>query len=230
VEIEKLIHAQKGLLIVSSNPLSLGILQPPGALGADVVVGDAQPFGIPSSFGGPHCGYFAVTEKLMRKIPGRLVGQTKDEQGRRGFVLTLQAREQHIRREKATSNICSNQALNAVAAAVAMTALGKQGIQEMAMLNIQKAQYAKKRLAELKGVEVAFSHPFFNEFVLKLPMAVSRVNEKLLAKKIIGGYDLGRDYVPFEKHMLIAVTEIKNKQEIDQFVQELGGIIHESGN
>ena len=142
-EIEEVAHTGKALFVVSSNPLALGILTPPGKLGADIVIGDAQPFGIPTAFGGPHCGYFAVTKKLMRKVPGRLVGQTVDEEGRRGFVLTLQAREQHIRREKATSNICSNQALNALAASVAMTALGKKGVHEMAQQNIQKAHYAK---------------------------------------------------------------------------------------
>lgn len=125
-EIEEIAHGQKAMFVVSSNPLALGVLRPPGNFGADIVVGDAQPFGIPTAFGGPHCGYFAVTSKLMRKLPGRLVGQTVDEEGRRGFVLTLQAREQHIRRDKATSNICSNQALNALAASVAMTALGKK--------------------------------------------------------------------------------------------------------
>ncbi len=142
-DIEKIVHQQKSLFIVSSNPLSLGALTPPGKFGADIVIGDAQPFGIPTQFGGPHCGYFATTKAFMRKIPGRLVGQTVDSDGKRGFVLTLQAREQHIRRDKATSNICSNQALNALAASVAMTALGKQGVKEMARQNISKAQYAK---------------------------------------------------------------------------------------
>ncbi len=144
--IEDVTHGEKAMFVVSSNPLALGALTPPGKLGADIVIGDAQPFGIPSAFGGPHCGYFAVNKKLMRKVPGRLVGQTVDEDGIRGFVLTLQAREQHIRRDKATSNICSNQALNALAASVAMTALGKQGVKEMAIQNIQKAHYAKNAL------------------------------------------------------------------------------------
>jgi glycine dehydrogenase subunit 1 len=225
--IEQLTHAQKALMIVSSNPLALGVLQPPGAFGADVVVGDAQPFGIPTAFGGPHCGYFAVTQKLMRRIPGRLVGQTVDEEGKRGFVLTLQAREQHIRREKATSNICSNQALNAVAASVAMTALGKNGVQEMAMLNIQKAQYARKRLQQVNGVEVVWDQPFFNEFVIRLPRSVEEVNRKLLEKKIIGGYDIGRDYDEYQNHMLVAVTELKSKEAIDQFAVELEAIIND---
>ena len=139
--------------------LLLVFLTPPGKFGADIVIGDAQPFGIPTAFGGPHCGYFAVTNKLMRKIPGRLVGQTVDEEGRRGFVLTLQAREQHIRRDKATSNICSNQALNALAASVAMTALGKNGVKEMAIANIQKAHYAKKAFIE-NGLDVVFESHF----------------------------------------------------------------------
>jgi glycine dehydrogenase subunit 1 len=220
-EIEPIVHAEKSMFVVSSNPLSLGLLTPPGKLGADVVVGDAQPFGIPAQFGGPHCGYFAVTKKLMRKVPGRLVGQTVDEDGKRGFVLTLQAREQHIRRDKATSNICSNQALNALAASVAMTALGKKGVKEMAQQNLNKAYYAKK-VAEAYGLEAAFSGPFFNEFVLKLNKPVAEVNRALLKKGIIGGYDLGKDDPGLENHMLVAVTESRTKAEIDQFVTEVG--------
>ncbi|WP_313798304.1 aminomethyl-transferring glycine dehydrogenase subunit GcvPA [Cytobacillus sp.] len=220
-ELEEIIHAQKSLFVVSSNPLSLGALTPPGKLGADIVAGDAQPFGIPTAFGGPHCGYFAVTNKLMRKVPGRLVGQTVDEEGRRGFVLTLQAREQHIRRDKATSNICSNQALNALAASVAMTALGKKGVKEMAISNIQKAHYAKEAL-KARGFEIAFEGPSFNEFVVKLHAPVKEVNKKLLEKGIIGGYDLGRDYSDLKNHMLIAVTELRTKEEIDAFVNEMG--------
>lgn len=219
--IEKIAHKHKGMFIVSSNPLSLGILQPPGAFGADVVVGDAQPFGIPMQLGGPTCGYFAVREKLMRKIPGRIVGQTKDQEGRRGFVLTLQAREQHIRREKATSNICSNQALMALAASVAMTALGKRGVQEMALLNVQKTQYAIKAISKLKGYEIPYATPVFNEFVVRVPGKVGDLNRALLGRKIVGGYDLGRDYPELEGHMLIAVTEIRTKEEIDSLVQGL---------
>jgi len=220
-EIEQLTHKEKSLLVVSSNPLALGILTPPGQFGADIVVGDTQVFGIPTAFGGPHCGYFAVTNKLMRKIPGRLVGQTVDEEGRRGFVLTLQAREQHIRRDKATSNICSNQALNALASSVAMTALGKKGIREMAAANIQKANYTKNKL-KAAGAEIVFEGPIFNEFVVKLSKPVKEVNQKLLANNIIGGYDLGRDFPDLANHMLIAVTELRTKEEIDTFVAELG--------
>jgi glycine dehydrogenase subunit 1 len=220
-EIEKIAHQEKGMFVVSSNPLALGALTPPGDFGADIVVGDAQPFGIPAQFGGPHCGYFATTAKLMRKIPGRLVGQTTDEDGKRGFVLTLQAREQHIRRDKATSNICSNQALNALAASVTMTAFGKKGIKEMALQNIHKARYAMKAIQE-KGMNVAFPGPFFNEIVVSFNRPISEVNAHLLSKGIIGGYDLGRDYPELENHMLIAVTELRTKQEIDQLVKELG--------
>lgn len=220
-ELEEIIHAQKALFVVSSNPLSLGALTPPGKFGADIVVGDAQVFGIPTAFGGPHCGYFAVTNKLLRKVPGRLIGQTVDEEGRRGFVLTLQAREQHIRRDKATSNICSNQALTALAASVAMTALGKKGVKEMAVANIQKANYAKTQFKE-QGFEIAFDGSSFNEFVVKLNTPVKEVNEKLLEKGIIGGYDLGRDYSDLKNHMLVAVTELRTKEEIDTFVKEMG--------
>lgn len=222
-EIEAIAHQGKGMFVVSSNPLSLGLLTPPGQFGADIVVGDAQPFGIPTQFGGPHCGYFATTTKLMRKIPGRLVGQTVDENGKRGFVLTLQAREQHIRRDKATSNICSNQALNALAASVAMTALGKQGVKEMATQNLSKTHYAYNAL-KASGVDVVFNGPFFNELVVKLPQSSKEVNQKLLAKHIIGGYGLGRDYHELKDHMLLAFTELRTKEEIDQLVKELGDL------
>ncbi|GGA68261.1 aminomethyl-transferring glycine dehydrogenase subunit GcvPA [Ornithinibacillus halotolerans] len=223
-EVRELLDGQKKtMFIVSSNPLALGYLTPPGEFGADIVVGDTQVFGIPAQFGGPHCGYFATTEKLMRKIPGRLVGQTVDEDGVRGFVLTLQAREQHIRREKATSNICSNQALNALASSVAMSSIGKHGLKKMAELNMQKARYAKKKLEEA-GFEVLSDGAFFNEFVVKLPVTVKVANDRLLEKGIIGGYDLAVYYPELEGHMLIAVTEIRTKEEIDAFVKELGDI------
>ncbi|WP_201713470.1 aminomethyl-transferring glycine dehydrogenase subunit GcvPA [Rossellomorea arthrocnemi] len=219
--IEEITHSAKAMFVVSSNPLALGVLTPPGQLGADIVIGDAQPFGIPSAFGGPHCGYFAVNKKLMRKVPGRLVGQTVDEDGIRGFVLTLQAREQHIRRDKATSNICSNQALNALAASVAMTALGKQGVKEMALQNIQKAHYAKEAFKR-NGFTIAFEGPSFNEFVVKVDRPVKEINQKLLLNKMIGGYDLGLMDDSLSQHMLVAVTELRSKEEIDAFVAELG--------
>nr|MDH3153880.1 aminomethyl-transferring glycine dehydrogenase subunit GcvPA [Bacillus licheniformis] len=220
-DIKPIAHKGKSMFIVSANPLALGLLTPPGALGADIVVGDAQPFGIPVAFGGPHCGFFAVTKKLMRKVPGRLVGQTEDENGKRGFVLTLQAREQDIRRDKATSNICSNQALNALVASVAMTALGKKGVKEIAWQNLQKAAYAKEA-TKRAGLEVAFEGPMFNEFVIRLNEPVEKANERLLEKNIIGGYDLGASYPDLKRHMLIAVTELRTKEEIDTLMNELG--------
>ncbi|SIT81912.1 aminomethyl-transferring glycine dehydrogenase subunit GcvPA [Edaphobacillus lindanitolerans] len=216
-------HEHKALFVVSANPLALAVLTPPGKLGADITVGDAQPFGIPESFGGPHCGYFAVTEKLMRKVPGRLVGETTDEEGRRGYVLTLQAREQHIRREKATSNICSNQALNALAASVAMTALGRQGVREMAIQNISKTRYAIEAFKNA-GFDVKFKGPSFNEFVVDFKEPVGQVNRRLLDSGIIGGYDLGLTYPELQGHALIAVTEKRTKEEIDAFVQEMEAI------
>ncbi|SDI95826.1 aminomethyl-transferring glycine dehydrogenase subunit GcvPA [Salimicrobium halophilum] len=215
--------AKKAMFVVSANPLALGYLTPPGAFGADIVVGDTQVFGIPAQFGGPHCGYFAVTKKLMRKVPGRLVGETVDENGERGFVLTLQAREQHIRREKATSNICSNQALNALASSVAMTSLGKEGLYQMAKMNIQKAMYMKNRL-ESEGLTVMFDGPFFNELVVQLPQSVKVVNERLHEEGIIGGFDMRRVNEKYEDCMLVAVTEVRSRQEIENFAKIVGGI------
>ena len=223
-DVQEIVGQQKKTMsIVSSNPLALGYLTPPGEFGVDIVVGDTQVFGIPAQFGGPHCGYFATNKKLMRKVPGRLVGQTVDEEGRRGFVLTLQAREQHIRRDKATSNICSNQALNALATSVFLSVIGKRGIKEMATKNMKKARYAKKAL-ENAGFEVLYSNRFFNEFVVKLDQDIKNVNNQLNDRGFIGGFDLGKVDESFKNHMLVAVTEIRSKEEIDQFVKELGDI------
>ncbi|MCD9020251.1 aminomethyl-transferring glycine dehydrogenase subunit GcvPA [Cohnella silvisoli] len=221
--IEKLIHASKGLLVMSVNPLSLGLLESPGELGADVVVGDAQPLGIPASLGGPTCGFFAVSEPLMRRIPGRIVGQTVDSEGKRGFVLTLQAREQHIRREKATSNICSNQALLALCASVYMSTLGKEGIREAALLNLRKSHYASGRVEGSNAFSLSFTAPFFNEFVVKLPAGAEAgsMNAKLLKAGYIGGYDLGVAYPELAGHLLVAVTERRTKEEIEGFFREM---------
>ncbi|MFC6229981.1 aminomethyl-transferring glycine dehydrogenase subunit GcvPA [Paenibacillus allorhizosphaerae] len=225
--IEPIIHERKGLLVVSANPISLGLLEAPGRLGADIVVGDAQPLGISASLGGPTCGFFAVAEPLMRRMPGRIVGQTVDRDGKRGFVLTLQAREQHIRREKATSNICSNQALLALCASVYLSTMGKAGIREAAHLNLQKAHYASQRLTRESGFALPFSAPFFNEFVLKLPEGASaaELNNKLLDAGMIGGYDLGSAYPELHGHMLVAVTEKRTKAEIDAFAERLGELV-----
>ncbi|WP_186575806.1 aminomethyl-transferring glycine dehydrogenase subunit GcvPA [Aquibacillus kalidii] len=223
-DIQKIVADSKTMFVVSSNPLALGYLTPPGEFGADIVVGDTQVFGIPAQFGGPHCGYFATTKKLMRKVPGRLVGQTVDENGKRGFVLTLQAREQHIRRDKATSNICSNQALNALASSVAMSSIGKQGMKKMAWLNMQKTHYMKKMLTD-KGIRVVFSGPMFNELVIDIGKSVTKLNQVLLTKGFIGGYDLEKSYSELTGYMLVAVTEIRTKAEIDTFVEEVGALI-----
>ncbi|CXP48355.1 aminomethyl-transferring glycine dehydrogenase subunit GcvPA [Staphylococcus aureus] len=219
-KIHSFIEDKKALFIVYANPLALGLLTPPGSFGADIVVGDTQPFGIPAQFGGPHCGYFATTKKLMRKVPGRLVGQTQDDEGNRGFVLTLQAREQHIRRDKATSNICSNQALNALASSIAMSALGRQGIYDIAVQNIEHANYAKQQFIK-KGFEV-LDGTSFNEFVVKFDKPIQQVNEELVKYNIISGFDLGVVSDDFKNHMLIAVTELRTKDEIDTFVEKAG--------
>ena len=219
-KIHSYIENKKALFIVYSNPLALGVLTPPGQFGADIVVGDTQPFGIPTQFGGPHCGYFATTKKLMRKVPGRLVGQTQDDEGNRGFVLTLQAREQHIRRDKATSNICSNQALNALASSIAMSALGKQGIYDIAVQNLEHANYAKNQFKN-NSFEV-LDGTSFNEFVVKFDQPIKNVNKKLAEHGFIGGFDLGEVSSDFDNHMLIAVTELRTKEEIDTFVEKAG--------
>ncbi|RSL30953.1 aminomethyl-transferring glycine dehydrogenase subunit GcvPA [Salibacterium salarium] len=223
-DVEPIIHKQDALFIVSSNPLSLGVLTPPGEYGADVVVGDVQPLGIPMQMGGPHCGYFATTNQLMRKVPGRLVGQTLDENQRRGFVLTLQTREQHIRRSKATSNICSNQALNALAASVAMSALGKRGIREMAVQNVKKANYLRNQLKSVGGITV-YENPIFNEFVIKTNQAVASINHRLYEKGIIGGFDLANIDDRFYGQMLVCVTELRTRAEMDGFVKEMEGLV-----
>ncbi|UTT44462.1 aminomethyl-transferring glycine dehydrogenase subunit GcvPA [Exiguobacterium aurantiacum] len=219
----KAAHDAGALFVVSSNPLALGILESPGALGADITVGDAQPFGIPQSFGGPSCGYFAVKKALMRKLPGRLVGQTVDEDGKRGFVLTLQAREQHIRRDKATSNICSNQALNALAASITMSALGKCGIRDMAIRNIQTAHYMKEAL-KTAGYKVIDEGPMFNEFVVDFGVDADHLSRHLLNNGIIGGLPLGTYETERQTQMLLCATELRTKEEIDQFVEVVGGM------
>ena len=218
-EMKEIMADSKALLIVSSNPLALGKLESPGALGADIVVGDMQPFGIAMSFGGPHAGYLAVTNDLMRKLPSRIVGQTADVEGKRGFVLSLTTREQHIRREKATSNYSSNQALFTLASAIAMTAYGKQGIQDLAQRNISNAHYLGKQLQE-NGFELVNQSPYFNEFLVKLDHPISAVNESLFEKGFIGGYDASSVYGT-EHVMLICATEKRTKGEMDAFVDAL---------
>ncbi|MCD8825933.1 aminomethyl-transferring glycine dehydrogenase subunit GcvPA [Staphylococcus gallinarum] len=221
-QIKSFISDKKALFIVYANPLALGLLTPPGTFGADIVVGDTQPFGIPAQFGGPHCGFFATTKKLMRKVPGRLVGQTEDANGNRGFVLTLQAREQHIRRDKATSNICSNQALNALASSISMSALGKQGIYDIAVQNFENANYAKEQFKQA-GFEVS-EDTSFNEFTVTFDKPVKDINDALVQEGIIGGFDMSEVSKILSNVMLVAVTELRTKAEIDLFVEKAGEI------
>lgn len=217
--IAEIAHRQKAALIVSCDPISLGLLKAPGALGADIAVGEGQPLGNPISFGGPYLGFFAAKEKWLRKMPGRIVGETVDREGKRGFVLTIQAREQHIRREKATSNICSNEALCALAATIYLTALGKQGLHEVAEQCVSKSRYAYDQLIKTGAFEPMFDAPFFREFALRYKGDVTALNERLMKDGIIGGYDLGRDYEELAGAWLLAVTEKRTKAEIDRLVE-----------
>ncbi len=217
-------HEKGAYLIAVVDPISLGILEAPGRLGADIVIGEGQPMGLPVAFGGPYLGFFATTEKLMRKMPGRIVGQTVDHEGNRGFVLTLQAREQHIRREKATSNICSNEALCALTAAVYLSTVGKQGFRKVAELSLQKAHYAFNELIQSNMCSKVFSAPFFKEFVVRLDEPVADINDRLLKEKIIGGLDLGKYYPELANCTLLCVTENRTKEEIDRLVNRMGAL------
>jgi glycine dehydrogenase subunit 1 len=209
------------LVVVVSEGLSLGLLQAPGAAGADIVCGEAQSFGIPLSFGGSYCGFFAVREKYQRQIPGRLVGQASDAAGRTGYVLTLATREQHIRREKATSNICTNQGLYALMVTIYLSTLGRRGLREVAEQNAQKAHYAARQIAALDGFSLRFAAPFFNEFVLTCPRPAQEVSEKLIRAKIIGGLPLARFFPELKHELLVCVTETTAKAEIDSLVEAL---------
>ncbi|HFD40516.1 MAG TPA: aminomethyl-transferring glycine dehydrogenase subunit GcvPA [Anaerolineae bacterium] len=216
------VHAAGALLVVVVDPISLGLLKPPGEYGADIVVGEGQALGNGLNFGGPYLGLFACRQKHVRKSAGRLVGQTVDAEGKRGFVLTLSTREQHIRRGRATSNICTNEALCALAAAVHLAALGKGGLRTLAELCYHKAHYAAGRIAALEGYQVIEDKPFFKEFVVRCPAPVREINDYLLEEwGIIGGYDLGRDYAHLENHMLVCVTEGIRREEIDALVDAL---------
>ncbi|MBI2154095.1 MAG: aminomethyl-transferring glycine dehydrogenase subunit GcvPA [Candidatus Rokubacteria bacterium] len=214
-------HGGGALMIVATDPVSLGLLTPPGALGADIVVGEGQGLGVPLSYGGPNLGVFATTTDLIRRLPGRLVGATVDRDGKRGFVLTLQTREQHIRREKATSNICTNVALCALMATIYVALLGKQGLRKVGELALAKAHYAAEALTKIPGVRLRFTAPFFKEFVLQLPKSPERVVKRLAKEKILAGIPLK----PFDRTLkdclLVAVTEKRTRQEIDMFVQAL---------
>jgi glycine dehydrogenase subunit 1 len=210
-------HGSGALLVVAvAEALSLGIVKPPAE--ADIVAMEAQSFGLAPSYGGPFAGVVATREKFVRQMPGRLAGQTADQDGRRGFVLTLATREQHIRREKATSNICTNQALCALAATVHLTLLGKEGLREMAEQNLAKAQFALEELEKIPGVRRTFSAPFFNEFTVELPRSVKLVNAELLREKVVGPFVVGSVYPELTKHALVCVTETTTRAEIERFV------------
>ncbi|MGM9975224.1 MAG: aminomethyl-transferring glycine dehydrogenase subunit GcvPA [Clostridiaceae bacterium] len=219
--IEELTHRnKKASLIMSVDPIALGVLKSPGELKADIVVGEGQALGGNMGFGGPVLGFMNVTEKLMRKMPGRIVGETVDVDGKRAFVLTLQAREQHIRREKATSNICSDQTLNSIGAAIYMASLGKQGIKELGIQCIQKAHYTYEKLIATGKFKPLFEgKPFFKEFALISDTPLEELNKKLLEKGYLGGFDLSKADYPYENAVLIAVTEQRSKEEIDSFVE-----------
>jgi len=215
-------HEKGALVIVSCYPISLGILKTPGEMGVDIVTGEGQSLGMPMSFGGPYLGFMATKLKYVRKMPGRIVGQTKDRDGERAFVLTLQAREQHIRREKATSNICSNESLCALTALVYLSLLGKEGLAETAQLCADKASYAYKRLTGIPAVKAHFGAKwFFNEFVLDLPCAAADVIAKLIEKGIAAGFPLSRYYSGMENSILVCVTEKRTKQQIGILAEAL---------
>jgi glycine dehydrogenase subunit 1 len=215
---------KKTTFVASVDPISLGILKKPGDLGVDVAVGEGQSMGIPVSFGGPYLGFMAVKKDYVRKLPGRIVGQTEDLDGKRSFVLTLTAREQHIRREKATSNICSNQGLNSLAATVYMVTLGKDGLREVAMQSTKKAHYAYEQIIKSGKYKPMFDKPFFKEFAVSSDKSPMDVNKTLRDEGIIGGYDLGNDYPEFKGGILFAVTEKRTKDEIDKLTGVLEGI------
>jgi glycine dehydrogenase subunit 1 len=207
--------------VVVAEGLSLGLLQAPGRAGADIVCGEAQSFGITLSFGGSYCGFFATSEKLMRQIPGRLVGRTHDAEGRGGYTLTLATREQHIRREKATSNICTNQGLYALMATIYLSTVGRSGLREVAEQNVQKAHYAAKRIAQVNGYRIRFNAPFFNEFVVSCPKPSEAILSRLAGKKIIGGLPLSRFFPEMKNEILMCVTETTTKAEIDSLIEAL---------
>lgn len=218
----KFLADKKTLFIVNIvEALSMAILKPPGERGADIVVGEGQSFGLAPSFGGPYVGFFATREKYFRQTPGRLVGETVDQEGRRAFTLTLVAREQHIRREKATSNICTNQGLCALAVAVYLSVMGKEGLRELAELNLRKAEYLKNKLAKLAGYKIRFASDTFNEFAVECPRPAAEILAALREEKIIGGHPLGPDYPELANCLLLCATETNTASEIDRLADKL---------
>jgi len=219
----ELAHKSKSLLIVAiTEPFSLGILASPGSMGADIVAGEGQSFGNPVAFGGPHLGFLACKTALMRKMAGRLVGLTHDHEGKRGFVLTLQTREQHIRRERAMSNICSNQALCALSATIYLSYIGKEGFRDISYQSFQKALYGKKKISEIGNYEIVFTGSFYNEFLVRCPDDPVKINKFLLEKGIIGGYVIETHYPHLKNCMLLCFTERNSRSSIDKLVNLLG--------
>jgi len=216
-------HEMGALFIACVDPISLGVLESPGEQGADIVVAEGQSLGLPMSFGGPNLGILAVKEKNIRRMPGRIVGLTSDRLGRKGFCLTLQAREQHIRREKASSNICSNEALCALSATIYLSLMGPQGLAEVSRLCLANSNYAKSLLAELPGVSLPYQDPTFQEFVVQTEEDPASVNERLLRSGILGGLELRRFYPDMKNHLLICVTEVRTRQEIEKLASVWGG-------
>jgi glycine dehydrogenase subunit 1 len=219
------IHRVKAVAVVSTYPVSLGLLKTPGEMGADIVTGEGQSLGMPLSFGGPYLGFMATRKKLVRNMPGRIIGATQDAQGRRGYVLTLQAREQHIRREKAASNICTNMQLCALRAIVYLSLLGKQGFADVSRQCMDRAGYAWTRLKAIPGIEPLFNRPFFNEFALKLPKDASDVVSDLIEEGIAAGFPVGRYYENMEDVLLFAFTECRTKKEIDILAAKLEAVL-----
>lgn len=216
------VHEAGALLCVVAEPLHMALFQPPGAYGADIVCGEGQPLGLPLSYGGPYLGYFCTRERYVRKMAGRLVGETIDADGQRSYTLTLSTREQHIRRDKATSNICSNQGLMALAAGIYMAALGKQGLRKVAELTYHNAHYLAKEIDALPDYGVWQDKPFFQEFVIECPRPAAEINERLLVEHdIIGGYDLGQDYPHLANHLLVSATEMTTPAEMSALVEAL---------
>jgi len=229
-DIAALAHARGALVIQSVYPVALGMVKTPGEMDVDIVTGEGQSLGLPLSFGGPYLGFMSTRRKFIRKMPGRIVGETVDTQGRRCFVNTLQAREQHIRREKATSNICTNVALCAVQASACMSLLGRQGLKELAQLNRAKAEYLKTQLSLVEGVQVKRSAPTFNEFAVALPVNADLVAERMIDHGFAAGFPLGRYYPSMTNYLVIAVTEKRTRRDMDRYCQSLQQVLTELCN
>ena len=220
-------HNCGGLLVVSTNPLAMGMLKSPGEYGADIVTGEGQPLGIPTSYGGPYLGLFATKQEYIRQMPSRIVGRTVDTNGKNGYVLTLQTREQHIRRERATSNICTNEALYALASTIYLSAMGKHGLRQISELCYHKAHYAANEISKISGYKIVAPNPFFHEFIIECPVPAADVNRMLMSQNILGGLDLSNP--PFSKSspgkvvngMLMCVTELNSRQDIDSLISAL---------